>query len=41
MLSQLASISMAQKYDKAVMYANKVLGEQPADILRNWAEWTA
>lgn len=29
----------AQKYDKAVMYANKVLGEQPADILRNWAEW--
>ncbi len=29
----------AQQYDKAVMYANKVLGEQPTDILRNWAEW--
>ena len=29
----------AQKYDKAVKYANMVLGDQPADILRNWAEW--
>ena len=29
----------AQQYDKAVKYANMVLGDQPADILRNWAEW--
>ena len=29
----------AQQYDKAVKYADMVLGDQPADILRNWAEW--
>ena len=29
----------AQQYDKAVQYANMVLGDQPADILRNWSEW--
>lgn len=29
----------AQQYDKAVEYANKVLGDHPEDILRNWAEW--
>ena len=31
----------AQKYDKAVKYANMVLGDQPADILRNWTPWAA
>lgn len=29
----------AQQYDKAVKYANLVLGEQPTDVLRNWTEW--
>lgn len=29
----------AQQYDKAIKYADLVLGNQPGDILRNWAEW--
>ena len=29
----------AQQYDKAVKYADLVLGEQPTDVLRNWTEW--
>ncbi len=29
----------AQKYDKAVQYANLVLGNNPTQLLRNWAEW--
>jgi hypothetical protein len=30
-----------QKYDKAVEYATKVLGDAPASKLRDWASWNA